>query len=286
MASSGLSSLWAAQKNQNASVLPTTLPMAVSTSMRMGGSIPVVSVGENMVLSLVAPDVSALSTVSSARDSAISDPRFLLYKDFSSTILHRTPFSDATPLEIEIYNRIITPYNAEAFAKLLAECGLSEKYPLLVNNLISGFPIGDMPPLTETVIIPNHPSIIEHLESVYDYINTELEAKRMSGPFTQAEAEHVLGGPFYCSPFVVVKQDQGPDLPLKVRICRHLSKDARNMGSVNSFVDKEDFPTRFDMPSRVADAVSLCVIFDPYHPLYPIFHIIHYNINIPISIWL
>ena len=114
-----------------------------------------------------------------------------------------------------------------------------------------------MPALTKTVIIPNSPFIMDHLDKVYDYINTELAANRMSGPFTQLEAECILRGPFYCSPFVVVEQNQGPHLPPKIRICCHLSKDASDMPSVNSFMDKEDFPTRFDMPSRVADAVSL-----------------------------
>lgn len=33
------------------------------------------------------------------------------------------------------------------------------------------------------------------------------------------------------------------------------------MTSVNSYIDKEDFPTRFDMPAQVADAVSLFPFF-------------------------
>lgn len=203
------------------------------------------------------PLASASLKGPSALEPVTFPPEFLSYTDFSSSILHRSPSFDTTPFDTEIYNRIITPYNADAFAQLLEQCNLSDKYPLLFNNLSYGFPIGDMPPLTKTIIIPNHPSIMEHLEAVYEYINTELVANRMSGPFSQAEVERILRGYFYCSPFVVVTQDQGPNLPPKIRICRHLSKDAPDMGSVNSFVDKEDFPTRFDMPSRVADAVSL-----------------------------
>ena len=80
----------------------------------------------------------------------------------------------------------------------------------------------------------------------------------MSGPFTRDETEQILWGPFYVSPLIVAGQDQGPDLPPKRRVCWNLSKGdcVTGTGSVNSFINKEDFPTCFDMAFRVAEAVS------------------------------
>ena len=181
----------------------------------------------------------------------------LTYTDFSSSINYH-PFPPNTqPGDTEIFEWVTHPYNAEAFKSLLDQHQLTDQYSLLVDNLNHGFPIGNMPILKHTVIIDNHPSVADNLDVVYDYIATELDANRMSGPFSQSEAERILRGPFYCSPFIVATQDQGPLLPPKKRVCRNLSKGGIDIGSVNSYIDTDDFPTRFDMASRVADAVSL-----------------------------
>lgn len=85
----------------------------------------------------------------------------------------------------------------------------------------------------------------------------------MSGPFDQSTTEEILRGPFYCSPFIVSEQDQGPLLPPKFRVCRNLSRGdpKMNIGSVKSFISKHNFPTRFDMATRVAEAVSFIPTF-------------------------
>jgi hypothetical protein len=189
----------------------------------------------------------------------------LNYTDFSGLIHRRARPYQAAPADIEIYERVITPYDSSAFARLLDKHNLSAAYSLLVTNLDNGFPLGDLPVLSTTVIIKNHPSVDKNIGVVQDYIDTELAAHRMSGPFTQAAAERILRGPFYCSPFIVAEQDQGPLLPPKFRVCRNLSKgDSKaGVGSVNSFISKDDFPTRFDMAHRVADAVSS--VLDLWH---------------------
>lgn len=255
----GLSRVSEAEENQNASALNITSRSAARGNTMIGASTFPVYADENTQPSHVTHHVCESRTepfdLNPNNSNSIS-PEYLSYTDFSRSIIHHSPLTITTPLDTEIYERIITPYSAGAFAELLNSCNLSEKYPLLVNNLSYGFPIGEMPTLTKTIIIPNHPSISEHLDKVHEYLNTELEAHRMSGPFSQGETERILQGFFYCSPFVVVTQDQGPNLPQKTRICRHLSKDAHDIGSVNSFIDKEEFPTRFDMPVQVADAVS------------------------------
>jgi hypothetical protein len=47
----------------------------------------------------------------------------------------------------------------------------------------------------------------------------------------------------------------GAGLDLKKRVCRNLSKgDSRSgFSSVNSFIAKDNFPTRFDMAWRMAE---------------------------------
>jgi hypothetical protein len=56
-------------------------------------------------------------------------------------------------------------------------------------------------------------------------------------------------------------QPQNPGEPDKARICRHLSKGTKDHASVNSYISKEDFPTRFDTASKVADIVSFGLFF-------------------------
>jgi hypothetical protein len=124
--------------------------------------------------------------------------------------------------------------------------------------LSHGFPLGPMPPLRKSVIIKNHSSVDRFPALVGQYISSEIALCRMSGPFSLSDTERILRGPIYCSPFIVDEQDQGPGVPPKYRVCRNLSKDdpISGMGSVNSFISKEDFPTRFDMACHVAEAVS------------------------------
>ena len=78
----------------------------------------------------------------------------------------------------------------------------------------------------------------------------------MDGPFSHDEIELILRGPFFVSPLIVSVQPQGFGIPDKLRVCRHLSKSNKLTASVNSHIKKEDFPTRFDTASRVADIVS------------------------------
>jgi hypothetical protein len=68
----------------------------------------------------------------------------------------------------------------------------------------------------------------------------------------------VCRGPFFASPLIVASSDQGPGLEPKKRVCRNLSKGDSKAGipAVNDYIDKADFPTRFDMPSKMADLVS------------------------------
>jgi hypothetical protein len=141
---------------------------------------------------------------------------------------------------------------------------LTYLYPLLVTNLRNGFPLGEMPSLTETVILENHPSAQEYPDTVKQYLEDEVEAGRMDGPFSRDEIESILRGPFFASPLIVSVQPQGLGVPDKLRVCRHLSKSNKFTPSVNSHIKKEDFPTRFDTASRVADIVSTLLFIESY----------------------
>lgn len=182
---------------------------------------------------------------------------FLDYSDFSSSVSHRPSFDPSIHMHDDIFSRIIHPYNANAFEHFLQKHDLSRHYPLLVNNLHHGFPLGNMPEIRETIIIPNNRSFTEHADAILEYLRKEVASGRMSGPFTRDEVEKTLRGPFISSPIIAVVQPQPGDTPDKIRICRHLSKSTRAHPSVNSFISKDDFPTRFDTASKVADIVSL-----------------------------
>ena len=89
---------------------------------------------------------------------SMTSPSLLPYRKISDTIIHRPPLSTNNHFHNEIYNRIVQPYNPNAFETLLLQHDLTYIYPLLVTNLRNGFPLGEMPSLTKTVILENHPS--------------------------------------------------------------------------------------------------------------------------------
>jgi hypothetical protein len=67
--------------------------------------------------------------------------------------------------------------------------------------------------------------------------------------------ERIMRGPFVVLPSPIKVQ-----LTPKYRVCRNLSKEVKAHPSINSFIDKEDFPTKFDTAANVADLVSI----DPF----------------------
>ena len=187
---------------------------------------------------------------------SLTSPFPLPYRNFSDTIIHRSPLPNSIDFHNQLYNSIIHPYNPDTFESLLLRNNLTQFYPLLVNNLRTGFPLGEMPPLTKTVIIDNHPSALQYSDTTDQYLAEEVLAGRMSGPFSRDVTEQILRGPFFSSPLIVSVQTQAPGVPDKLRVCRHLSKSNKTNPSVNSYISKDDFPTRFDTASRVADIVS------------------------------
>ena len=204
--------------------------------------------------------------------SAAHSP-YLAYTDFSSSIIPRPPYISSSPHHSSIFECISHPYNADAFERFLLKHGLADHYPLLVSNLRHGFPLGRMPVLSDTSIIPNNPSIYGHLDVVDEYLRKEISSGRMSGPFSREQVELILRGPFQSSPIVVSVQPQEPGAPDKLRICRHLSKASKSHASMNSYMRKDEFPTCFDMASKIANIVS---IFYSVFPTFSSHQLRHY----------
>ena len=183
-------------------------------------------------------------------------PQVLPYRDFSDTIVHRDPFPVDTEHSDNIFSRIVHPYDINAFEQFLSKHDLTYFYPLLITNLRNGFPLGEMPALTDTVVFKNHPSTLLYPDIVDKYLADELTAGRMSGPFSLQIVEIILRGPIFCSPLLISVQIQQPGMPDKLRVCRHLLKGDKHTPSMNSHIQKEDFPTRFDTALRVANIVG------------------------------
>ena len=180
----------------------------------------------------------------------------LSYSDFSSSIIPRPPLPTTSSDDSLLFHRILHPYDPNAFDFFLRKHDLLDNYPLLPFNLRFGFPIGHMPLLSQTVIMPNNPSILSYPDTVSDYLTKEVNAGRLSGPFSREAVEQTLHGPFQSSSLVVSVQPQEPGMPDKLRVCQHLSKASKLHASVNSYIHKDEFPTRFDTASKVADIVS------------------------------
>ncbi len=154
-----------------------------------------------------------------------------------------------------IRDRIVTPYSADVIESLLAQHDLLDQHPGLTHKLRSSFPMGDFPQLQCSVIFPNYISDPAHTDFINDYFDEEVSAGRMSGPFSQEEVESILG-PFQCSPCSVNTQEQGPDVPPKLRVVCNLSKGSSVHPSTNDFIDSSKFPTRFGSAAEVAKIVS------------------------------
>lgn len=178
------------------------------------------------------------------------------YPDILPSVIFRPTPRIRSRSHEQVFSRVTTPYNADAFDSLLEKHNLTTSYPNLARNLRNGFPMAEFPPLKKTVIFPNHPSVDDHRAAIQEYLDEEVAAKRMSGPYSREELEDIVKGPFQCSPLVVSVQPQGIGEPDKIRICRHLSKSSAKNPSTNDHVDKDKFPTRFSSATEMADTVS------------------------------
>jgi hypothetical protein len=165
-----------------------------------------------------------------------------------------------------IFSHVETPYHPDTFDKLLNKYDLTSSYPFLTRNLRNGFPMGEFPLLTKTVIFPNHPSAKNYDKEIKTYLQEEVVACRMFGPFCQSEMEDIMKGPFQSSLLIIDAQPQPNGALDKIRICRHMSKCDKLHPSTNDYVDSSKFPTRFGSVSEVGEIVSPLFNFLSPHP--------------------
>ena len=177
-----------------------------------------------------------------------------------------SPSSSSRP---DILLKIPTAYSADAFEDLLEQFpDLKVRYPNLPLKLQNGFSMGEFPILEETVIWPNSLTIDDRLNFIDDYFREEVEEGRMDGPFSRAEVESILGGPFQCSP-ISIDITFRPDGSEKLRLCTNLLKHSRLHPATNDFIDTSKYPTHFDTAARAADIVSPQAPSSPLSPLLP-----------------
>ena len=78
----------------------------------------------------------------------------------------------------------------------------------------------------------------------------------MSGLFSKEEVEGICGGFFQSSSLsIVLSFDNNSNI--KKCLCCNYSKEGPDSPSANSFVDPSKLPTKFDIPARMAEIVSL-----------------------------
>jgi hypothetical protein len=203
-------------------------------STATSGSTRALYAGETTASFLGTPHVCESEMGPSYLDAVVESSPFLVhtlstnaaltYIDLLPTVHARPPIADPNNDLNTLLDTTVTPYNADTFEHLLDQKNLTGLYPHLVRNLRQGFPIGRMPKLEQTIILPNHPSADIERNTVLEYLATETATGRMSGPFTQEEMHRICRGHFYVSPLIVSVNDQGPGLPPKKRVCRNLSK--------------------------------------------------------------
>ena len=115
----------------------------------------------------------------------------------------------------------------------------------------SGFHIGDLAPIRNTVVHQNYPAAAEHADFIQAYVAEQVALGRMSGPYSRADVERILGSPFISSPLSVVPKANG-----KLRLVQDCSKEDPDGLSVNGRIDADLFPTRWGSAAEVADLVS------------------------------
>lgn len=149
--------------------------------------------------------------------------------------------------------KVVTPYRAEAWRITLERCGLQQKYPNLVHDLIYGSPIGFPPPLLSNSIPHNSSSASDHADIVDKYIADEIDAGRMFGGLSVEDAEVFFRGHFRTAPMAVI--DEGT----KYRVVHNLSAKDKNGNSTNSWLNVQEKPTKWYTAAMFADAVSVII---------------------------
>jgi len=92
---------------------------------------------------------------------------------------------------------------------------------------------------------------------IFDNIEAEIATGWVSGPYTVADAHIIFAGHFHTSPLGLVEKAPGSN---KWQMIQHLSKQDIFSDSTNSWLDLDDFPTKYYSASETAEYVSLFLL--------------------------
>lgn len=146
------------------------------------------------------------------------------------------------PKGSSLIERVITPFNANAFEFLLHEFNLKNEFPFLVQNLREGFPIQySGAPRLDHHIRPRFPHACtpEHDAVILQHFEDEVGAGRMSGPWTEAEMEKIMKGWYYAASPVFIVESTDEEGKLKQRIVRNVSAEGAQGLSANDFAEAD-----------------------------------------------
>ena len=133
-----------------------------------------------------------------------------------------------------------SPYNPEAWRRLLRAAGLQDKYPTIPHCLQFGFDAG-IRPISHTFAPPNRPTIDEYSTEFDELVQIELQKGRYIGPVSREEVESLLGA-FQTSPFSIIEK---PGRPGKYRLIQNLSSPhspVDSTTSINSSINSDQYP--------------------------------------------
>ena len=206
------------------------------------------SAGHVLYGHLTAIDLSPLLTTS----------QFLSYHDFSNNIIHQdsliTSDTDFFKHSSNIYLRIVHPYDTDTFHHFISKHDLTPFYSLLVTNLRNGFPLGEMPVITDTVIFKNHLSATLHSDVIDKYLTLAVCQDPSHVTMLKTSCVALFSAPhslFLSRPNNLAHQTNFEF----VDTCQ---KETRTwLPQILIFTKnlKEDFPTHFDTALKVADIV-------------------------------
>ena len=136
-----------------------------------------------------------------------------------------------------------------------------QDYPKLIHDLKFGSPISNPPSISFTFIPKNLPSAEINHDYIMNLIAKEVSAGCMDGPYLVGEAHVIYGSHFHTCPLGLVERPGSVDL----RMIHHFLKEDQFGHSTNSWLDLDDFLTKWFTACQMAEFMSLrsFIIFAP-----------------------
>jgi len=225
---------------------------------------------ERGAVASILPGAGGELHVSVTGSSSVTTSRVLVHA--TGQQLARTctsaPFVALGPMEtrpspVDELHAIITPFDADAFGRILVQYNLLNDFPNIIQNLMNGFSIfNSTPVISEVFTPPNRKSATDHAEFVNNYFTSEAGVGRITGPYTHDQVREIFksnGGFFRTSPIGVVPKPRKPgQLQDQYRMVMDLSAPDSHGVSVNSLIDADDFQARWDGARVKGDYVATC----------------------------